>query len=72
MENVTEILTAALSSLPDNEVVAINSNTAKAIGFKVEAGTPDARPVEFSVSEIREWLKSQPPIQDQDDDGADL
>jgi hypothetical protein len=72
MEQVTETLTKALTNLADNEVVAINAKTAKAIGLKVEAGTPDERPVEFSVSEIRARLQPLTPTQDTDEDGADL
>jgi hypothetical protein len=72
MEKVTEILTNALKNLADHEVVAINAKTAKAIGLQVDAGTPDERPVEFSVSEIRAKLQPNAPIQDPDEDGADL
>jgi hypothetical protein len=72
MEKVTEILTKALTNLADHEVVAINAKTAKAVGLKVEAGTPDERPVEFSVSEIRAKIEPITPIQDPDEDGADL
>ena len=57
MENVRDILASALKNLNDSEVVAINAETAREIGLSVDAGTPDARPVEFKVSEIREQLE---------------
>jgi hypothetical protein len=56
MENVREILASAIKNLNDSEVVAITAEAAREIGLSVDAGTPDARPLEFKVSEIREQL----------------
>jgi hypothetical protein len=56
MENVREILASAIKNLNDTEVVAITAEAAREIGLSVDAGTPDARPLEFKVSEIREQL----------------
>jgi hypothetical protein len=62
MENVIEILSKALKNLADQEVVAINARIAKQIGLEVEAGTPDDRPVEFRVSEVRAKLSPATPV----------
>ena len=56
MENVRDILASAIKNLNDTEVVAITAEAAREIGLSVDAGTPDARPLEFKVSEIREQL----------------
>jgi hypothetical protein len=56
MENVREILASAIKNLNDSEVVAITAEAAREIGLSVDAGTPDARPLEFKVSEIRDQL----------------
>ena len=56
MENVRDILASAIKNLNDSEVVAITAEAAREIGLSVDAGTPDARPLEFKVSEIREQL----------------
>ena len=56
MENVRDILASALKNLNDSEVVAITAEAAREIGLSVDAGTPDARPLEFKVSEIRDQL----------------
>ena len=56
MENVRDILASAIKNLNESEVVAITAEAAREIGLSVDAGTPDARPLEFKVSEIREQL----------------
>ncbi len=56
MENVREILASAIKNLNESEVVAITAEAAREIGLSVDAATPDARPLEFKVSEIREQL----------------
>lgn len=65
MDNVIDILSKALKNLADEEIVAINAKTARAIQLEVEPGTPADRPVEFSVAEIRAKLS-------QEVDGADV
>lgn len=57
MENVRDILASAVKDLSPSDVVAITASAAREIGLPVEAGTPDARPVEFQVSEIIEQLE---------------
>jgi hypothetical protein len=70
MENVTAILSAALTNLSQTELVAITAGTARQIGLSVQPNWPDDRPIEFAVSAIRSKLQSPP--QEPDDDAADL
>ena len=54
-----ENLLRATAELAPQDVVSIQAKDLRQVGFPVPAGTPDLRPVEVGVGELRQALEDE-------------